>query len=246
MGIACGDAQQFNILGQQSTGRIITSGTSQSATGVILGYTATGKLDASFGSNGYFYQPNTTGIYTHVIDTQNRIIIGWMDSSNQVNVSRILADGSGFDTSLNSTGTINTGQTTYGNAGIQVALDASNNIFVGRVNASNTTVTVYSYTTSGAILYAPVTPSLSLSNFYLTNLVVDQSGLVNIVGCDTGAGKVVIARLLANLSGLDTGFNPSGTIPGCLKYVIATGSSQAVTDAMIHPDGRLLLVGSYH
>jgi hypothetical protein len=245
VGIACGDGQQFNRLGQQSVGRIIASGINQSL-GVVTGYTSTGKLDASFGENGYFYQPNTTGLYTHAIDTKNRIIIGWMDSSYQVNVSRILADGSGFDTSFNSTGTINTGQTTYGNEGIQVACDASNNIFVGRVNASNTTVTIYSYTTSGSTLYTAITPALSLTHFSLTDLLIDQSGLVNIVGCDTGAGQVVIARLLANLSGLDTSFNASGSIPGCLKYAIAAGSLQAVTDAIIHPDGRLLLVGSYN
>jgi uncharacterized delta-60 repeat protein len=242
-GVAFGDGKQINVVGQQSTGRIIGSGISNNTLGLILGYTSQGKLDASFGSNGYLVQSESTGIYTHAIDSLNRIIIGWVDStSGFVKVSRFLADGSGFDTSFGTGGTVSTGSTTYSNSGIKVAVDASNNVFLARVATTHATVMIYAYDTTGTTLYTAFTPALSLTTFNITQLIVDTTGLVYVIGYDTsGFDQIVIARILADLSALDTTFNPS---TGYLKYAVAGGTTQAATDALIHPDGRIIVIGS--
>jgi len=244
-GIAYGDGQQINVLGQQSNGRIIASGISGDSTGLTLGYTAQGKLDASFATGGYLNQSGCSGIYSHAIDTQNRILIGWVDSSSgYVKVSRFLPDGSDLDTTFGAGGTVSTGATTYGNSGLRIAVDGSNNVFVARVTAAQTSVTVYAFAASnGATLYTAYTPTLSLTTFFITKLVADSSGLLYVVGYDAGASpqQIVVARLLANLSGLDTTFNAT---LGYKKYGIAAGSTQVATDALIHSDGRILIVGN--
>jgi uncharacterized delta-60 repeat protein len=246
-GIAFGDCKQINVVGQQSTGRIIASGISTDTLGLVLGYTSNGKLDASFGNGGYINSSllsSMTGIYTHAIDTQNRILISWVDTSdsNFVKVSRFLADGSALDTTFGTGGTVSTGATTYGNNGIRVALDGSNNVFVAQVAAGQTTVTIYAYDTTGTTLYTALTPALSLTTFNITRLMIDTTGLVYVIGYDTAeSDQIVIARILANLSALDTTFNPS---TGYLKYAVAAATKQAATDALIHPDGRILVVGS--
>jgi hypothetical protein len=82
-----------------------------------------------------------------------------------------------------------------------------------------------------------------LTTFFITKLVADSSGLLYVIGYDAGASpqQIVIARLLANLSGLDTTFNAT---LGYKKYGVTAGSTQIATDALIHPDGRILIVGS--
>lgn len=244
-GVAFGNGKQINVVGQQSIGRIIASGVSKDNLGLILGYTAAGKLDKSFGVDGCFIQTDSTGIYTHAIDTQNRILIAYQDEYTQAILARCLADGSGLDTTFNSGGTINTLQTTYGNSGMRVALNASNNVYFAVVADNNTSVTVYAYSgVNGAELYTPLSPSLDVTTFIISKLLIDTDGKPIIIGYDTaGSDQIVIARMLANLSDLDTTFNPNGT-PGYIKYAVAAATTQVTTDALIHPDGRIIIIGS--
>lgn len=248
-GVVSGHAQQFNVVGLQSNGRVIASGMSadSSPAGVIAGYTGEGILDCTFGISGLFKVADSTGIYTHAIDTKNRIVMAFQDTDAQASIARCLSDGSAFDT-LFAGGMINTLQKTYSNDGIRVALDSLDNVFAAVVADNYAAFTLYAYdAVAGIELHQSFTPSLSLTHFVITKLIVNVDGNLIIVGYDTnddGADELVIACVLGDLSGLDVSFNPDGAIPGCIKYAIASGTTQTANDALIHPDGRILLVGS--
>jgi hypothetical protein len=86
--------------------------------------------------------------------------------------------------------------------------------------------------------------------------MVDENGKTIAVFYDnnteTSVHKVLVIRLTTGLA-LDSTFNvfdattnPLGVVGGgYLLYAVAGGtSSQAAYDALIHPDGRILIVGS--
>jgi len=253
-GVAFGDAKQAFVVGQQSTGRIIVGGLTQGDTGVLLGYTSAGKLDPSFGNDGY-QSTNTgsTGIYTHAIDSQNRVVIAY-NNAGTLAVARFLADGSALDTSFGTAGLVTTnitGLQTGVNNNFKVVIDGSGNIIVAAVTGNGTTsktITVYSYVPAGTSTNhtASFTGGTSFagsssSTFTIGRLLVDALGNVIIVACDTNPtpDQILVTRLTSALA-LDTTFNTNGW----LSYDVANGSSQQVTDALIHPDGRIIVVGS--
>jgi uncharacterized delta-60 repeat protein len=242
-GIAFGDGKQAFVVGQQSTGRIVVGGLSQDNLGLLLGYTSTGKLDNSFGNSGYqSTNTGTTGIYTHAIDTQNRVVIAYNNGSNAVAVARFLADGSGLDTSFTSPtafGVIS------GNTNLKVAVDSSNQVYAGAINTSNSLlVNIYLATGGASPSVTGTITATQLGNasgvYTLTKLIVDAQGNTIAVMYDTNLQQVVVARLTSALI-LDTTFNTTGYI----RYAVADATtSNVATDAMIHPDGRILVVGS--
>ena len=81
----------------------------------------------------------------------------------------------------------------------------------------------------------------SSSTFTIGRLLVDALGNVIIVASDSNPtpDQIVVTRITSALA-LDTTFNTNGW----LSYDIAAGNSQQVTDALIHPDGRIIVVGS--
>jgi len=248
-GVCFGDGKQLNVIGTQSNGRIIAGGLDQNNNGLLLGYTANGKLDTSFGNDGYqSTNTGTTGIYTHAIDTQNRVVIAYRDTTaNNVFIARFLADGSGLDTSFSGDGLLDTSLVvgSSGNNNMRIAVDSSNNIAIVVVNAAGNVVTVNSYDSSGTTPTTYVLP-ISVTTFVISRLLIDANGKVVVVGYDTtGSDQVVIARTTTAKTALDTTtFNTSGAIPGCLKYAVASGVVQVATYAIIHPDGRIIVVGS--
>lgn len=253
-GVAFGDAKQAFVVGQQSTGRIIVGGLTQGNTGVLLGYTSAGKLDPSFGNDGY-QSTNTgsTGIYTHAIDSQNRVVIAY-NNAGTLAVARFLADGSALDGSFGTAGLVTTnitGLQTGVNNNFKVAIDGSENIIVAAVTGNGTTsktITVYSYVPAGTSTNATASftggtsfAGTSSSTFTIGRLLVDALGNVIIVASDSNPtpDQIVVTRITSALA-LDTTFNTNGW----LSYDIAAGNSQQVTDALIHPDGRIIVVGS--
>jgi uncharacterized delta-60 repeat protein len=248
-GIAFGDGKQAFVVGQQSTGRIIVGGLSQDTKGLLLGYTSTGKLDNSFGNNGYqSTNTGTTGIYTHAIDTQNRIVIAYL--SGNVVLARFLADGSGLDTTFGSSGTINTSYSSASASQMRIALNSSNDVIFASVLPTPTNIIIRRFTGSGSSSAAELNIASntiggdSSSVYNIASLVIDAQGKAIITAYDSYAKEVVIVRVNTQNSGyvtLDTTFNTNGYI----RYAVAgaTGSNVA-KDAMIHPDGRILVVGS--
>ena len=243
-GVAFGDAKQAFVVGRQSTGRVIVGGLNQAGAGLLLGYTSNGKLDYSFGTNGYFTQ-GTTGIYTHAIDTSNRIVVAYNDGSNNVNLARILADGSGLDTSFNSTGIVTSAITGIsGNTNMKVVVDGSGNVYVAAVTSAGANIVINKYTSSGSLTTSLTITSTNLgglTGFTIGRLLVDSNGKIIVAAYTTA--KTIFIRTTTALAFPDSTFNPSGT-PGYLSYAVAAASPQVVADALIHPDGRIIAVGS--
>lgn len=243
-GIAFGDGQKAFTVGQQSTGRIIVGGLSQDNLGLLLGYTAAGKLDSSFGNKGYqSTSTGSAGIYTHAIDTNNRVIIAYNNGSNAVAVARFLADGSAVDATFDASASYIA--TISGNSNMRVAVDSSNNAYAAAVIASGNSIMVKSYSvTDGTQINTVTKTGTQLGNasavYTMAKLLVDAQGNVIVVAYDSNAVNVLVMRLTSSLA-LDTTFNGTGYI----TYAVAGGvGSQVATDAMIHPDGRIIIVGS--
>lgn len=241
-GVAFGDGQQAFVVGQQSTGRIIVGGLSQDNLGLLLGYTAAGKLDTSFAEDGY-QSTNTgsSGIYTHAIDSQNRIIIAY-NNAGTVTVVRFLADGTAPDSTFNASGSYIS--TVTSNNNMKVAVDANNQVAVVAVTSSGNTIAAKLYDTGGSQIQTVALTGSDLGNpsavYNLARLMVDVMGNLIIVAYDTNAHQIVIINLTSSFV-LNTAFN--GT--GYLTYAVAGGTaSQVATDAIIHPDGRIIVVGS--
>ena len=246
-GVAFGDGQKAQVVGRQSSGRIIAGGLDQSGNGLLLGYTSAGKLDASFATDGYITQ-GSNGIYSQVIDTQDRIVIAYNDGSNNVAVARILADGSGLDQTFGTSGVVAVGDMIAGisgNTNLRVAIDASGNIFVAAVVGAG--CTIKKYPTAGTSVTATLTITAAnlgtITALVLARLLIDENGKAIVIGSSTlaGADSIMEIRALADLSALDSTFNPNGT-PGYLAY--NNGTDESIQDAAIHPDGRIIVVGS--
>ena len=253
-GVALGDAQKAFVVGQQSLGRVVVGGITQNNLGVLLGYTSSGKLDTSFGNDGY-QSSNTgaTGIYTHAIDSENRVLIAYNNAGTVV-VSRFLSDGSALDASFGTSGSVTTnitGLQTGVNNNFKLVVDGSGNVIVAAVTGDGTTsatITVYSYVPAGTSTGATASftggtgfAGSASSLFTIGRLLVDVQGNVIIVAYDSDPtpNQIVVTRLTSALA-LDATFNTNGWI----SYAVDGGNTQMVTDALIHPDGRILVVGS--
>ena len=244
IGVAFGDGKQASVVGQQSMGRIIVGGLSTDNLGLLLGYTAQGKLDTSFGNNGYQSMgTGSTGIYTHAIDTQNRIVIGYNDGSNNMAVVRFLSDGSAVDATFVVTSLISA---LSDNNNMKVAVDSTNNVIACAVTNTNNSITLQSYSNEdGTVIASQTFTGAQLggsinSVYQLTRLLVDVQGNITIVAYDTYAQNIVTVKLTSSLT-LDSSFDMPH---GYLIYTVGGGSiSQVAKDALIHPDGRILVVG---
>ena len=246
-GISFGDAKQAFSVGQQSNGRIIVGGLSQADLGVLLGYTAAGKLDTSFGLGGGYQSTDTgsAGIYSHVVDTANRIPFVY-NAAGTVNVARMLADGSGLDSAFATPTPLIS--TVISNSDMRVAIDSSNNVVVAAITASGNTIAVKQYPAAGgtATQTAAITGTAlgnALAVYTISKLLVDTQNNVIVVAYDTQAEKAVVVRLVDDSGSyiLDTTFNSTGYI----AYSVGSGTTAQVTkDAMVHPDGRIIVVGS--
>ncbi len=247
-GIVFGDALSCNSLARQSMGRIIVAGSGLDGHDILLGYTPTGLLDDSFGSGGCLTR-GTNPLYAHVIDENNCIVIAYNDGNNNVAVARILANGSGLDTSFGSNGLVSAMISgVNGNNSMRIGLDSQSNIIVAAVNNAGTNCVVYRYRPDGTLQTSLTLLSHdlgTLTSFTLSKLLIDVHGKIIIVGNDTNnsQNKVIIARTAIDLSGLDVTFN-QGQTPGYIAYTVGTSLHQSVQDGLIHPDGRILLVGA--
>lgn len=251
LGVAFGDGKSLNTVGLQSTGRIITGGLDQNNNGLLLGYTAAGNLDQSFGQGGTFVQ-GATGVYASVIDSSDRLVIAYIvgTSPKVVTLARILADGSGLDTTFGTNGIVTTTiATAVSNSNLRLALDASGNIVVAAVvtdAASGTLFKIARYTSLGVLSgsVATIGSTMALTALTITKMLVDINNTVVVVGYDNATSDMVVVTRLTYTSGayaLDTTFN--GTA-GFIKYAVNGTSTQATAGGLIHPDGRIIIAGA--
>jgi uncharacterized delta-60 repeat protein len=247
-GVAFGDGKRMNVVGRQTTGRVITGGLDQSDYGLVLGFTADGKLDKSFGSDGYFVQ-GTTGVYAMAVTAANKVVVGYNDGSNNVAVAQILADGSGLDTAFGTSGVISAANRISGisgNTNLRVALRTDDKIIAAAVNNGGADCVLRKYSTIGALETSLTVASASLgnvSNLVISKMLLDTNNNIVVAAYGTigGAQKIIVFRVLADLSGLDTtAFNsPSGYV------AYTTGEAQTPIHMLIQDDGRITIVGSH-
>ena len=205
----------------------------------------------SFGLNGSgsFTTGVATGIYSHAIDTENRIVIAYNNGSNSVAVARYLPDGSGLDISFGTGGFVTSLISGIsGNTNIKVTIDANNQVVVAAV--VGTTFVINRYSSDGTsvsqtltVLAASIGGDNTNSVYTLAKLLIDTDGKAIITAYDAYPAQnlLVVFRTTATLSGLDTAvFNSPN---GYIQYQVSTGSTQVITDSLIHPDGRIVSVG---
>ncbi len=254
LAVGTGFSQGFTI-GRQSMGRIILGGfNSGNGVGFLQGYTPTGQLDQSFGAGGYCNQ-GTTGIYASLIDSQDRVVIAYNDGSNNLILARILSDGSGLDLTFGGedTGTffLDYGGTLTSNNSFRIAVDTSGTIFIASILSDGTEIAVYAFNPDTLDTKSSGFDASdfggSLTGYTIGKLLINNEGRLVIIGAD--ATSILVAQITTNGRGfliLDPHFNAADT-PGYLRYTIDvrdTSYVQIISDALIHPDGRYISVGS--
>lgn len=252
-GQAFADVAQHNIVGQQSSGRFIVGGSNYNNIGTILGYTSNGKLDPSFGSDGFYFAYSlaighftSNAIFTHAIDNQDRIVFAY-NYGDTIFMTRLLADGSGLDPDFNSGDPIWTSLNPISNPShVRVAIDANNKIVIAGLSDTGQAILLQRYNPDGSVDVSVKRISvsgnypISLSQATLNKLLIDADNKIIVVASNNVSefSQILIVRIQSNMSGLDTTFN--GT--GYLQYTNET--MQSPLDGMIHPDGRIVVCGS--
>jgi uncharacterized delta-60 repeat protein len=247
-GIAFGHIQEFNVVGRQTSSRIIASGMDYDSNGVVLGYTVNGKLDKSFGTEGFYFSGSEDGLYTHAIDTLDRIVFAYFDyEEDEVVLSRLRPDGSELDQDFGYNGAVVTNIENSSSDQVRVAVNDEGEIILVAMNDSGDFLTVQKYNSSGVLeesirigIGESYDLHFDLGGLSLTKLLIDNNNKVYILGASHhGEGSALfVMRLLSDLSDYDTSFNDTG-------YVIyENGSNQNPLDALIHLDGRVVAVGS--
>ena len=245
VGQSFADIKSHQVVGMQSSSRIVTGGVNYDSAGMILGYTQHGKLDKTFGADGYYFTSSADGIFTHAIDTSDRVVFAYVNGSNVVVLARLLADGSALDTSFNTVGSVTTTITTVDvSSEVRVAVDNNGKVVVAGFNNTAQLLTIERYNDDGTIETSAIGTDddviYGFTDGTITKLIVDEDNKIIVVGTDVvgGVANIFVFRILADMSGFDTTFNTTGYI------IYGNTNNQAPTDAIMHPDGRVVIVGS--
>lgn len=242
-GIAFGDGKKANSVAQQSTGRIIVAGLAQNNLGLLVGYTPAGKLDLAFGRGGYqVNNTGSTGLFTHAIDSQDRIVIAYCDDNNNGMVARFLPDGSELDPSFVTPAPLI--GSVVDSSQIRIALDTNDSIVVaaGIQNGNSIALAHYSYS-GGFALQAGIISGDVLGNangvYQISKLLVDVQHHVIVIMTDIQTQEIVVCRvgIVGNTYLLDTQFNGSGYA----RYA-PSSDNQVATGGLICLDGRIIVI----
>jgi uncharacterized delta-60 repeat protein len=234
----------INSLSTQSSGNIIAVGNSNSNKAMIGRYLVNGGIDTAFGTEGYVILDGTNGlpnseyaIYSVVVDGQDRIYIGYLNTDNHVNVLVFSSSGSLLNNYILTyfDGAIASNQ-------IRIALDENNNLIVGAVVGTNIKVT--------AIQPSTGLPTEGFSNFdssvitsnwvNLYSLITTQDGSILLAGSDSTAGELAVIKLVGtdrdSAGSLDITFNETG-----YNFFKSNTDARygAINNICLSPDGRI-------
>jgi hypothetical protein len=241
-GTASGDLQELYTIALQSSGNIIASGLYFDDSGAIASYTSTGKLDKTFGSDGiYFHNDAQDGIFSHVVDSKNRVVFGYVDDSGAVVLARLLADGSGLDNSFDSNG-LASGEISgiSDSEHLRVGVNSDDELYIAVVQ--DDTIYVCHYGESGGLMSGSSTVIPDTESLSIARLIIDIDGNLTIFASDeneTDGDYYIIIQLRYDLT-INTGFNEQGY----LKYRVNEASARRkLRDGVLHDDGRFVAVG---
>lgn len=243
---------------QQSMGRIILAGqifASNYSQGFLQAYTSQGRIDTTFANQGCLYQA-ATGIYSAVIDSQDRIVTVYVDGTTGISIVRILPDGSGIDDSFNHNGPI-PGMYTFTNIpGLvlsdqcKIIIDSLGNILVAAIIDQSILIMIHLDSQGNLIGSYQFDHQFGLHNFTMTDFLVtttieqDKESII-VIGYDQAlqdahSDIIICCTLSNNLITPNLDFNNQCT-PGYLYYQIDQASLQQSGKAVIHPDGRIIV-----
>ncbi len=123
---------------------------------------------------------------------------------------------------------------------MKLALDIDGLIIAAAVLDNGTDIMIKRYDVDGTLdqsLTILGSTVGNITNFTLSAVLPDVDGKITLLGYTTSA--LMVLRLTADLSGLDTDFSTNGYH----LYTIGAGSSQVYKDALINDDGRIMTVG---
>ncbi len=248
-----------NVIRQTSNGRILVAGYNGTS-GCIAAFesiTSSGvyPLDLSFGNNagtspnyggGVYATGVATQIYEMAVDSYDRIYIAYLSGSDIV-VQRLLANGTGIDSTFAATFT--SAVNGYSSFEIRLALDEDQNQLVvvaqdGQLVNNILQVCRFSIvdgSSSGSL--SNITISGRVLN--VSDLFIDTAENIYVIGY-SGVGNSIVARIVTTSSiaiALDTtGYAVAGGTPGIAN--VSAGSMSAVTAGAYSQDKRTYFVGS--
>lgn len=221
---------------EQTNGRVIVAGSNASG-GALAGFTSNGSVDVTFASSGIYTHAAATDLYAMVVDDQDRIVIGYVESGN-AKVARVRSEGDSLDSRFGTNGVV-TAFAGEDDQNIKLALDSSGNIIVAslfddlgtmKVNVrrfDNAGVADAAFNSNAVLTVAP-----GLTTPVLTGIVVTAGGQIFVCGYDAEVGSEEAFFIRINQDGtLDQTF---------------TGQAASMTAAYhgaLLPDGRVVFVG---
>lgn len=219
---------------QQSSGRIIAVGKDHTAAdGVIVGLKPTGAVDSTiFGLDGTgtaVISGVTNGFYDVAVDQYDRIYVPYKDETGHVDVQRFTEYGSVETLIINAVTDVDSASE------VRIAIDPTNSwLVVAAISSNNVVFRKYTYNTTSTITAVGGILTVSINSSLIGKLFIDDAQQTYVVTTNT-SGEAVSVRLNSSFA-LDSTYGASGV-------ATTTGTSITVTDAALHPDRRVLIVG---
>ncbi|AXK61004.1 hypothetical protein [Candidatus Chromulinivorax destructor] len=211
-------------------------------------------LNPQFGVNGLAYTSviaNLVNGGSTIVDHQNRIVLaGTADTgaNGAFVVARFLADGT-LDTSFSTDGIASSGDISALNEanGAYVAVDSSNNVYVGGIDGGNSLVVAKFLGTTGAldtsfggdgIVISPAIANLNHGGY----VAIDYLGNV-LVGGSTSGLRLSVARF-TSAGDLDTSFGTAGIAQTASISNLRDGGFVATDAIVANADNSVYVGGS--
>ncbi len=220
------NSTSFKRVCQQGAAQIITMGQGATATtGVLIAYNELGVINSSgFGASGIYSLASST-FSDMLIDSSSRIYVACQVTGDGIRILRVLANGSGLDTSFgpSSHGYVDTGLVAASYGSPSISFDNSGNIIVAAVATSTGNMVFQKYLStatsdtpaaSGTITQA--TTNLT-TPVILTQLQCDTNNRPVFTGYSSNSMIVGRLNLVSTTYSLDTTFAPYSACPGILK-----------------------------
>lgn len=230
------------VIRENVAGNIIVAGFN-GANGAIASFTADGLgLDPLFGVNGIYVTDRTNPISAMTIDNYSEIYIAYKSGESSGTIQRILANGSGLDSTFTAS-TFNS----CNESQIAIALDISNNqIVVASYYESDISVQRYSTIDGSSTDGGAINIFASLDTLHLSALFIDTDQQIYVVGYGiNGAYQTVVARIASTSDvtiALDNDYGTAGI--AALVAGPLTDLGFFIGSGALNPDRRVYVVGS--
>ena len=252
-------ANEFVATAVDQNGKIIAVGdyipAGLDAAWVVARFNTDGTLDQTFGTGGYVidtFNPaiNASSASSVVIDSENRIVVGGTNGTNNAAVARYLSDGS-FDQTFGEGGVAEVDVSGTSSEINSLTIDSLGNIILAGENLTGgaTRFLVVRFTSAGVLdtaFFNPAAGYVILSAFNTSSssdiayaVTTDSSNNIIVAGVSTltGTSSMAVARL-TYAGALDGVFGTAGRT----RITTFTGGS-AVYSMVLDDQGRILLGG---